>query len=174
MKLTDVTFSRIFVIFFFQESGQYLTVLIVLRRAVKILSGFGLSMNGQHVFCGDFIFSGHTMIFLLCYLVIIECKNSLFFCKIFNDKCFFFCEKWFHEFFALFFRYFQKTLHITLAGMDKCHHWCYSFTHGSRSLLHWCNFGLLDHNSTLVRDFMKKTLIFPHSTFYVISQIIFN
>jgi len=54
------------------ESGQYLTVLIVLRRAVKILSGFGLSMNGQHVFCGDFIFSGHTMIFLLCYLVIIE------------------------------------------------------------------------------------------------------
>ena len=87
--------------FFFQESGQYLTVLIVLRRAVKILSGFGLSMNGQHVFCGDFIFSGHTMIFLLCYLVIIECKNSLFFCKIFNDTCFF-CEKWFHEFFALF------------------------------------------------------------------------
>ena len=160
--------------FFFQESGQYLTVLIVLRRAVKILSGFGLSMNGQHVFCGDFIFSGHTMIFLLCYLVIIECKNSLFFYKIFNDTCFF-CEKWFHEFFALFFRYFQKTLHITLAGMDKCHHWCYSFTHGSRSLLHWCNFGLLDHNSTLVRDFMKKKhSFFPHSTFYVISRIIFN
>ena len=60
------------------ESGQYLTVLIVLKRAVKILSGFGLSMNGQHVFCGDFIFSGHTMIFLLCYLVIVECKNSKF------------------------------------------------------------------------------------------------
>ena len=78
-----------FLWFFFQESGQYLTVLIVLRRAVKILSGFGLSMNGQHVFCGDFIFSGHTMIFLLCYLVIIECKNSLFFCKILNDTCFF-------------------------------------------------------------------------------------
>ena len=56
------------------ETGQTLTVLIVLKRALKILSGFGLSMNGQHVFCGDFIFSGHTMIFLLGYLVIIECK----------------------------------------------------------------------------------------------------
>ena len=56
------------------ETGQTLTVLIVLKRAIKILSGFGLSMNGQHVFCGDFIFSGHTMIFLLGYLVIIECK----------------------------------------------------------------------------------------------------
>ena len=65
------------------ESGQYLTVLIVLKRAVKILSGFGLSMNGQHVFCGDFIFSGHTMIFLLCYLVIVECKNSKFLSKLF-------------------------------------------------------------------------------------------
>lgn len=54
------------------ESGQTLTVLIVLKRAVKILSGFGLTMNGHHVYCGDFIFSGHTMIFLLCYLVIIE------------------------------------------------------------------------------------------------------
>ena len=100
-------------IFFFQESGQYLTVLIVLRRAVKILSGFGLSMNGQHVFCGDFIFSGHTMIFLLCYLVIIECKNSLFFCKNFNERCsIFFCEKWFHEFFSIFFPDTSKKLYI--------------------------------------------------------------
>ena len=79
--------------FFFQESGQYLTVLIVLRRAVKILSGFGLSMNGQHVFCGDFIFSGHTMIFLLCYLVIIECKNSYFSAKFSMIRVFFVCEK---------------------------------------------------------------------------------
>ena len=59
------------------ESGQYLTVLIVLKRAVNILSGFGLLINGQHVFCGDFIFSGHTMIFLFCYLVIVECKNYI-------------------------------------------------------------------------------------------------
>ena len=47
----------------------------VLHRVVKILSGFGLSINGQHVYCGDFIFSGHTMILVLCYLIITECKS---------------------------------------------------------------------------------------------------
>ena len=98
--------------FFFQESGQYLTVLIVLRRAVKILSGFGLSMNGQHVFCGDFIFSGHTMIFLLCYLVIIECKSHLFFCKNFNNTCFFFVKSDFTNFLHFFFSDTSKKLYI--------------------------------------------------------------
>jgi len=44
----------------------------VLHRVVKIMSGFGLSINGNHVFCGDFIFSGHTMILVLCYLIIVE------------------------------------------------------------------------------------------------------
>ena len=56
------------------EKGQNLTVAIVLHRAVKILSGFGLSMNGQHVFCGDYLYSGHTMTFVLAYLIIMECK----------------------------------------------------------------------------------------------------
>jgi len=42
----------------------------VLRRVVKIISGFGLSINGQHVYCGDFIYSGHTMILILAYLII--------------------------------------------------------------------------------------------------------
>jgi len=44
----------------------------VLHRVLKIMSGFGLSINGQHVYCGDFIFSGHTMILILCYLIIVE------------------------------------------------------------------------------------------------------
>ena len=45
----------------------------VVHRVLKIMSGFGLSINGQHVYCGDFIFSGHTMILILCYLIIVEC-----------------------------------------------------------------------------------------------------
>lgn len=49
-----------------------ITPIEVTRRVVKILSGFGLTINGQHVYCGDFIFSGHTMIFVLCYLIISE------------------------------------------------------------------------------------------------------
>ena len=46
----------------------------VLHRVIKIMSGFGLSINGNHVYCGDFIFSGHTMILILCYLIIVDCK----------------------------------------------------------------------------------------------------
>ena len=65
------------------EKGQNLTVAIVLHRAVKILSGFGLSMNGQHVFCGDYLYSGHTMTFVLAYLIIMECK---FFFRVFQNS----------------------------------------------------------------------------------------
>jgi len=49
-----------------------ITGLEVAHRVVKIISGFGLTINGQHVYCGDFIFSGHTMILVLCYLIISE------------------------------------------------------------------------------------------------------
>ena len=48
----------------------------VLHRVVKIMSGFGLSINGNHVYCGDYIFSGHTMILILCYLIIVDCKYN--------------------------------------------------------------------------------------------------
>ena len=51
-----------------------LSFTIVVTRAAKILSGFGLTMNGRHVYCGDFIYSGHTMTFVLAYLVLVECK----------------------------------------------------------------------------------------------------
>jgi len=49
-----------------------ITAVEVVRRVTKIMSGFGLTINGNHVYCGDFIFSGHTMIFVLCYLIISE------------------------------------------------------------------------------------------------------
>ena len=51
-----------------------LTVATVLRRVLKLLSGMGLSINGQHIYCGDYIYSGHTMTLLMTYLVIQECK----------------------------------------------------------------------------------------------------
>ncbi|XP_063217281.1 phosphatidylcholine:ceramide cholinephosphotransferase 2-like isoform X2 [Bacillus rossius redtenbacheri] len=48
------------------------STLIILKRVWQLLSGFGLSMNGQHTFCGDFIYSGHTVILTMSYLTIAE------------------------------------------------------------------------------------------------------
>jgi len=40
------------------------------KRVLTIISGGGLSINGKHIFCGDYIFSGHTMTLTMGYLVI--------------------------------------------------------------------------------------------------------
>lgn len=52
-----------------------LTFMTVLRRVLKLLSGMGLSINGQHIYCGDYVYSGHTMTLLMTYLIISECKQ---------------------------------------------------------------------------------------------------
>lgn len=49
-----------------------ITFLELLQRVVKISSGGGLTINGQQVYCGDFIFSGHTMVLLMGFFVIRE------------------------------------------------------------------------------------------------------
>ena len=36
------------------------------------MAGLGLSINGQHVFCGDYIYSGHTVTLTMAYLVLRE------------------------------------------------------------------------------------------------------
>ena len=45
------------------------------------MSGGGLSIYGKHVYCGDYIFSGHTVTLTMGYLIIKQCKiytNYLF------------------------------------------------------------------------------------------------
>ena len=47
-------------------------VSIIASRVGYMLLGFGLSINGRHSYCGDYLFSGHTVILTLGFLVIRE------------------------------------------------------------------------------------------------------
>lgn len=55
------------------------TPLEIAQRVLKLLSGMGLSINGQHVYCGDYIYSGHTMTLIMGYMVIKEYSPRRFF-----------------------------------------------------------------------------------------------
>jgi shingomyelin synthase len=46
----------------------------IAKRVFQLFSGFGLSINGKHTFCGDYMYSGHTTILVMSYLIIVECK----------------------------------------------------------------------------------------------------
>ena len=50
--------------------SNHTTVLVVLQRFVKLAGGFGLTINGNYVYCGDYIYSGHTVMLVSCYLII--------------------------------------------------------------------------------------------------------
>ena len=49
-------------------------MVIMFRRVVTIISGGGLSFNGRHVYCGDYIFSGHTFTMVMATLVTRQCQ----------------------------------------------------------------------------------------------------
>lgn len=53
------------------------SVLIILQRFAKLAVGFGLTINGNYVYCGDYIYSGHTMMLVTCYLII-QGKNQIY------------------------------------------------------------------------------------------------
>jgi len=59
--------------------AENITVKVVFSRVLTIMSGGGLSINGKHIFCGDYIFSGHTMTLTMTYLVIRQYSPSRWF-----------------------------------------------------------------------------------------------
>ena len=46
----------------------------LMTRVVTIAAGGGLSIAGTQPYCGDFIFSGHTLVLMMAFFVIRECK----------------------------------------------------------------------------------------------------
>ena len=53
------------------------STLLIAKRVFQLISGFGLSINGKHTYCGDYIYSGHTVVLVLSYLIIRECKSLI-------------------------------------------------------------------------------------------------
>jgi shingomyelin synthase len=46
------------------------SVTLVLERAISLVSGLGLSIGGKHVLCGDYIYSGHTVVLVHGYYIV--------------------------------------------------------------------------------------------------------
>lgn len=46
------------------------TVMVVLQRSLTLFFGMGLTINGKHTYCGDYIYSGHTTVLVMSYLMI--------------------------------------------------------------------------------------------------------
>ncbi|XP_055548652.1 phosphatidylcholine:ceramide cholinephosphotransferase 1-like isoform X2 [Wyeomyia smithii] len=51
---------------------------VIVKRAFQLISGFGLSINGKHTYCGDYIYSGHTVTLVMGYLIIAEYSPKRF------------------------------------------------------------------------------------------------
>ncbi|VDK67369.1 unnamed protein product [Anisakis simplex] len=45
----------------------------IVLRALRTLMGIGLSINGKNTLCGDYIYSGHTVVLVISSLFIQEC-----------------------------------------------------------------------------------------------------
>ncbi|OQV13681.1 putative Phosphatidylcholine:ceramide cholinephosphotransferase 1 [Hypsibius exemplaris] len=51
---------------------NHTSALAILERIGKLIGGLGLSFNGLHTYCGDYIYSGHTCMLVLSALVMTE------------------------------------------------------------------------------------------------------
>ena len=48
----------------------------ILAKVMQVAVGGGVSLGEQQNLCGDYIFSGHTMIFAVSYLTVRDCEFS--------------------------------------------------------------------------------------------------
>lgn len=59
-----------FLFFIYSPKSNSTSSYEIIKRALTLVSGMGLSINNQQIFCGDSIFSGHTTVLFFGYLVI--------------------------------------------------------------------------------------------------------
>ena len=59
------------------EKLEHVSVSGIATRVFELLSGMGLKVASSHEYCGDYIYSGHTMIMVMSYLAIKECKSGI-------------------------------------------------------------------------------------------------
>ena len=71
-----------------------------LHRAIAIWSGFGMSLTGVHT-CGDYMFSGHTVVITMLNFFVTECEWVTSFEQRRKKKLKFFVVKMFLFFFSL-------------------------------------------------------------------------
>ncbi|XP_043507813.1 phosphatidylcholine:ceramide cholinephosphotransferase 2-like isoform X2 [Frieseomelitta varia] len=64
--------------YFCSPKANNTSPLLVTKRVLQLISGFGLSINGKHTYCGDYIYSGHTVVLVLSYLIIKEYSPKRF------------------------------------------------------------------------------------------------
>jgi shingomyelin synthase len=53
------------------------TVLIITEEVIKLIAAGGLPITGKKTMCGDYIFSGHTIIVMMAYLLMRECNENM-------------------------------------------------------------------------------------------------
>lgn len=60
--------------YFCSPKANSTSAMVITKRVFQLMSGFGLSINGKHTYCGDYIYSGHTVMLVMGYLIIVECE----------------------------------------------------------------------------------------------------
>lgn len=143
--------------YFCSPKANNTSPLLVTKRVLQLISGFGLSINGKHTYCGDYIYSGHTVVLVLSYLIIKECKYffhddmyvSLKCAQHLSGQCQ--CMVKYQIFNKKeYFRFSKKISTYSLACGNCCSYWSNYGLGSSRTLYRGCSHSILRNYTLMV------------------------